>query len=143
MSGDPVCICLEDAKDAACDVHGRPMRVVSEGWLKNIYADPDFRLAMEECDKILSVKGHDYTQGSPNRLANFDEAADFLGLTPFRILGVYLYKHIVAVFSFLRHGRVESEPIEGRIHDVINYALLLYKMVKREKDRAASKDSAR
>lgn len=102
-------------------------------WLPHVFNDSDFKSAMEACDKILTVKGADYTQKQPDRLANFKEAALFLGQNKFQVLGVYLYKHLTAVFSFLKHGQVESEPIEGRIFDCINYFLLLYKMVQEQK----------
>lgn len=106
---------------------------VPQDWLPHMSADPDFRACLEACDKILPTKGHDYTQGKKDRLANFYEAAAFLGQSPFQVWGTYFYKHLTAIFSFAKHGRVESEPIEGRIHDAINYLLLAYKMVKREK----------
>jgi hypothetical protein len=110
------------------------LRALSQpsGGFPHIFADPDFRACLEACDKILATKGHDYTQGSKDRCANFYEAAAFLGQSPFQVWSVYFYKHLTAIFSFAKHGRVESEPIEGRIHDAINYLLLAYKMVKRE-----------
>jgi len=102
--------------------------------------DEDFVECIRECDRLLVVKGNDYTMSRPNRLQNFDEAAEFLGLTPFQVLGVYLYKHVVSTFAFLTKGKVESERIEGRIIDCINYYLLLYKMVKRLR-RATRRDN--
>lgn len=96
-------------------------------------ADPDFRMMLLSCDEIAKVKGHDYTQGSPNRLKNFDDAAARLGLRPEQVLAVYMNKHWSAIETFLKKGKVESEPIEGRIADMINYLLLLSKMVARDK----------
>ena len=104
--------------------------------LAHIANDPDFRRLIEECDRVLKSKGHDYTQGEPGthaRLKNFYEAAAFLGISPLQSLGNYWYKHVTAIFTFLKHGQVESEPIEGRIVDTINYLLLLYKMIQYER----------
>lgn len=104
--------------------------------LPHIANDRDFSLAVYECDKLLTSKGHDYTQGAEGdygRLKNFYTGAEYLGLTPLQVLGVYFKKHIDAVFTFIKKGQVESEPIEGRIYDCINYLLLLYKMVSYEK----------
>jgi hypothetical protein len=115
------------------DREPQTMMEAAHSWLPHVFNDPDFKSAMEQCDKILTVKGADYTQKQPDRLANFKEAALFLGQNKFQVLGVYLYKHLTAVFSFLKHGQVESEPIEGRIFDCINYFLLLYKMVQEQK----------
>jgi hypothetical protein len=102
-----------------------------------ITGDDDFDDMIGRCRDILKVKGVDYTQGGPDRLSNFKETAKFMGLTARQALGTYLYKHVSAIFSFLKRGQVESEPIEGRIADVINYMLLLYKMVNEEKRNAA------
>lgn len=100
----------------------------------NITADEDFRECIAACDAILKVKGNDYTQGD-DRLKNFDRNGARLGLRPEQVLAVYMNKHLDAIETYLRRGAVESEPIEGRIQDAINYLLLLYKMVRREEIR--------
>jgi hypothetical protein len=108
--------------------------------LPHIEADEDFRSVVAECDRLLTVKGHDYTQGAASwtasndhaRLKNFYRHAERLGLPARKVLAVYLAKHLDAIETFLAHGRVESEPIEGRICDAINYLLLLAKMVRVE-----------
>lgn len=107
----------------------------------HIANDPDFAACMEGCDKLLTVKGSDYTGGGEQedraRLKNFFDCGRDLGLSPFKILAVYWHKHVTAVYTFLKRGQVESEPIEGRIMDVINYMLLLYKLIAVEKREAA------
>jgi hypothetical protein len=56
------------------------------------------------------------------------------GLTPKQALGVYLYKHMSAVFNYIKsNGQSESEPIQERIKDVINYMLLFALMIEEEK----------
>lgn len=83
-----------------------------------------------ECLRILKVKGDDYTIGTGDRLHNFRTVAEFTGQRMEEVLGVYLYKHIAAVFAYIKSGgQSESEPIAGRISDVIVYMLLFYKMV--------------
>jgi hypothetical protein len=99
--------------------------------------DKDFDATLTECFRVLGAKGADYTVGSKDRLANFRTGAEFFGISPEQVLGVYLHKHVAAVFSYIKTGgQSESEPIEGRITDVINYCLLLSKLVA-EKKRAA------
>lgn len=121
----------------------------AEDWLPHIWQDPDFREFIESCDKVLTSKGHDYTQGDntkgdaltfPGRLKNFYEAAKMMpGLSPFSVLGIYWWKHVTAVLTFLAKGQVESEPIEGRLVDCVNYCgFLLYKMIAFEKRRKAA-----
>jgi hypothetical protein len=92
--------------------------------------DPDVDEMLKLCADIRNKKGRDYTLGSRDPLHNFDAAAAFLSLTPEQVLSVYLYKHMAAVFSYVK-GKTESEPIAQRIADVINYMLLLHKMVRR------------
>lgn len=87
---------------------------------------------LAECITTLHAKGADYTIGSTDKLANFNRGADFFGTRPAQVLGIYLWKHVTAVFNFIKSdGQVESEPIRGRIVDVINYMLLFWLMVKR------------
>lgn len=131
----------EHAKQSAEKYYKAPKELLADSWLPHIFADEDFRAAIEACDKILKVKGADYTMKLPDRLANFREAAGFLGQSKYQVLGVYLFKHLTAVFSFLKHGQVESEPIEGRIYDCVNYMLLLFKMVSEDKRRKAHEQS--
>lgn len=105
-----------------------------------ITGDPDFDEILDKCCEILGVKGQDYTIGNKDRLHNFRTVANFCDLTPMQSLGVYFYKHVSAIFAFIKNGgQKESEPIEGRIADVINYMLLFYKMVK-EQRRERPKD---
>lgn len=106
--------------------------------LERLLANDHFRDEVMKCWKIYDQKGHDYTRGKGDldRLDNFKEAASGAGVTPYQALWVYLYKHIAAVTTFVKNGRVESEPIEGRLHDVINYCLLLLLMIDVEGDVA-------
>jgi len=83
---------------------------------------------MEQCRQLLVVKGGEYA-GSVDRLANFKRGADLVGVTPLQCLFVYLSKHYDAVATFVRdqangEDRPRSEPIEGRLDDLINYCLL-------------------
>jgi len=77
-----------------------------------------------EQDKLLSEKGADYTQQSEDVLHNFKEVAEWTGLTPLQVWSVYFAKHILAIMSYVKHGDVKSESIEGRFRDAGNYLLL-------------------
>lgn len=101
-------------------------------------ADPVMHQVLTEAMQVLKLKGNDYTMGKADfeRLHNFDTAASFLGLKDTQVLGVYLYKHVASVFAYLGRGKVESEPIRGRIVDCINYLLLLALMVERAEQKA-------
>lgn len=95
----------------------------------------EFTQCLRECDAILAKKGHDYTQGEPGargRLKNFYRNAEKRRTTPYKVLQTYVAKHWDALETFFEQGQVESEPIEGRIADIVNYMMLLYMMVKYE-----------
>ena len=92
--------------------------------------------------KINETKGHDYA-GDDDALANFKRHATELGLTPEQVWSVYASKHWDAVMTYVREGSVASEPIEGRLHDVILYSFLLLGLVREKAPRIDSADSAK
>ena len=88
---------------------------------------------------INTTKGRDYAGGDEDALANFKAAAEQLGVSPYTIWAVYAHKHWSAVMSFVRAGgQVESEPIEGRLHDVILYCFLLLGLIEDAKGEPPS-----
>lgn len=95
-----------------------------------------------DCWNIYDVKGNDYTRGlgDLDRADNFKKAADFNKVSAFQAWGVYFYKHVSAIFRFIGDGKVESEPIEGRIHDIINYSILLLLLVKEKRHAEGPKE---
>lgn len=83
---------------------------------------------LDEFSKILdisSTKGVEYANSESDANANFKEIAEKMGLTPQQVLWVYATKHYQAITSYIRTGEVHSEPIEGRIHDLILYCFIL------------------
>ncbi len=93
--------------------------------------DADLDGLLEQCFKVFKVKGDDYTIGNADRLHNFRTNAEFVGLDMMQVWSVFFYKHLAAIFSYVKTaGKSQSEPIEERILDAINYLLLFYKMVK-------------
>jgi hypothetical protein len=83
------------------------------------------------CLKVREEKGRDYTRGDRDPLANFYGVSGVLGVPPLTVWGVYVLKHVYAIQSYLA-GLGESEPIEGRLCDVIVYAALGYFIASRE-----------
>lgn len=78
--------------------------------------------------EINRTKGADYA-GDQDALSNFKRHAEHLGLTPEQIWAVYGSKHWDAVITYCKTGAVKSEPIEGRLHDVILYCFLLLGLI--------------
>lgn len=87
---------------------------------------------LDECFATMSAKGHDYREGNDaDALHNFRTLGEELDLPMEKIWFVYFSKHLKALKTFIKEGgQKESEPIEGRIKDMIVYLLLMYKMVK-------------
>lgn len=88
--------------------------------------------------KLLTVKGGEYA-GSTDRLANFKRGAELTGCTPLQCLFVYMSKHYDAVATYVKDSaagveRERSEPISGRLDDLINYCILAKALVQ-ESDR--------
>lgn len=83
---------------------------------------------------ILILKGREYA-GSADRLANFKRNAELSGVDPLTVLHVYMAKHWDSFSTFVRDnqkGEVGelSEPIRGRLYDLINYAVLAIALIE-------------
>jgi len=94
--------------------------------------------------KILLEKGKEYQSnknGEDNVFANFERSAGDLGISPVATLKLFANKHWDSISTFTRRiisgeklADIEadlSEPIEGRISDLINYAVLLNSMINK------------
>lgn len=98
----------------------------------------DFNVLVEETiaktADLLVVKGGEYAN-SQDRLANFKRGADLTGATPLQVCLIYLSKHYDSIATYIRDEsfgieRPRSEPIEGRIDDMINYCFLMKGLIK-------------
>jgi len=81
---------------------------------------------------LSDAKRIEYTEGNheTNVLWNFEHIGKTLGLTPMKVLSVYLQKHISSLLNYLKTEKEYAESIEGRIMDMINYLLLLLCMIR-------------
>ena len=101
----------------------------------------EFRCLLDDTHKALvhltASKGEEYSRDA-DQLANFKRQAEELNATPEKILMVYLNKHLDAIKSFVKTGKLYSEPIEGRIDDAILYLILLKGIVLDDRNRFSS-----
>ena len=79
---------------------------------------------------ILHVKGMDYTGGALSTDSSHDvkEVARRLEGAPLdhiTLRFVHLCKHIIALETYIRTRKLESEGIDGRCNDVCNYINIL------------------
>lgn len=88
-----------------------------------------------KCIAVIAAKGRDYS-GESDSLANFKRNAERIGLTKYQIWATYFNKHIDAVNNSIKAApefpQVESEPIEERVVDIINYALILAALIRED-----------
>lgn len=85
------------------------------------------RIQQDLHTKILGMtktKGVEYA-GKVDRLNNFKAVGAKVGITPEVALGVFLDKHLRAIYHYIKTGETLSEDIEGRIVDAILYLELL------------------
>lgn len=90
----------------------------------------------ERCIELTKTKGDDYTKGNIDVLSNFKEGGTDLGVPAKKTMGIYMKKHIDAIFNYIKNdGQVESEPISERIVDAINYLIFLQALIKDDERR--------
>ena len=100
-----------------------------------------------EFQKMLAItqsKGIEYANSDDDANANFKEIGAKLGIDPKTVLWIYATKHFQAITSFVKKGQVFSnEPIDGRVHDLALYCLLLLSLIKEENEaRGAIRETA-
>lgn len=83
---------------------------------------------LDKCLKLRQTKGIEYSN-SDDINANF-KAGEKLGLTPEQTCMVYALKHYQSIEYYVKNQKYLSEPIEGRIQDLVNYLLILYSLLR-------------
>jgi len=87
------------------------------------------------CEKIRTTKGAEYSNSTADANLNFHSDSE-IGISPVQSLGVFMNKHYRSIRSWMRHGKVFSEEeIEGRIHDMINYLLILLTLIEDKRQK--------
>lgn len=105
-------------------------------YLTAYLGDPVFARRFADCIDLIKAKNSDYTGGQAkrDRIAHFREAARDLDLPILKIWQVFTRKHWSAIQKFVNGGTLESEPVDGRINDIINYMVLLGAIIDDKKD---------
>ncbi len=92
-----------------------------------------FNKVTGEMRELLVTKGREYASDKDS-LNNFKQGAEDIGISPLQIAWIFYQKHASAVKSYIRSGsEFSTEPIEGRLLDMINYSFLIYCLVKEQK----------
>lgn len=86
---------------------------------------------LPECFKIMSSKGEAYS-GLEDKLGNFKRCAHLANEPIEKVWFTYFIKHFDALSAYIRGEYKDSEPIKGRIQDLINYLFLLCGILKEQ-----------
>ena len=82
----------------------------------------------ERIRELNATKGVEYS-GHADVLSDFRAVAEATGVSQEQALMTYATKHWRAINSYAKLGEVKSEPIEGRVRDLILYMLLFLGMI--------------
>ena len=88
------------------------------------------------CLNVLECKGKAYS-GTEDILSNFKVTATRLGITKYQVWATYFDKHILSITNAIKVSPASpvelTEGMEGRITDVINYAVILQALLTEDK----------
>ncbi len=79
---------------------------------------------LAEMDAVTKAKNADYSAGTKDAMDHYHSGAEEAGVTPVQVWFIMLMKHYQAIRRYVREGRLDSEPIHGRMIDMANYAML-------------------
>ena len=78
-----------------------------------------------KASEIMKGKGPEYTDSSDDVLDNFKSTGDRLNISALKVWGIFMDKQCSSIFSHVNNcGLKESEPIDSRFADIINYCHL-------------------
>lgn len=129
-------LCGEPVID--CSGHGDGERKAQSRVSKHTYTDDHaINAFLDECFQTMKSKGHDYRQGDDTDiLHNFRTVASAVDTDMMRVWYTYFFKHYAALVTYIKEGgQSESEPITGRVKDMIVYLLLFYKILDEAKQK--------
>ena len=76
----------------------------------------------------------EYAQDIDEIFANFHRIAEAMETDRKKVLMIYLLKHVDGISAFVKGHESQREDITGRITDCIVYLMLLWGMVKEERE---------
>lgn len=108
--------------------NGKEKKMIPQDF-KTLIMDKTFKIIQD----LSETKGKEYTQGE-DRLKNFKDIANDLGIDSKAAWYVYFKKHIDAIKSYIKFNKsFSTETIESRIDDAILYLILLKGIIYEEK----------
>ena len=78
----------------------------------------------------------EYAQDVDEIFANFHRIAEDMSIDRKKVLMVYMLKHIDGINAFIKGHESQREDVTGRITDCIVYLMLLWGMIKEEREES-------
>ena len=118
--------------------------------MKNAEFIEETKQFFQECLDVMSTKGREYAgDQEDDKFANFKRVAKLQGIPVTSAWFTYFIKHFDSLASFVRKRNqgvsiieIEmglSEPISGRIGDMINYLFILNGIIDEEREAEKNK----
>src|SRR5438874_13156479 len=85
------------------------------------------------CVKLMVTKGKEYSLSGNDVNSNFKRTGADIGLNPKIVLYIFMKKHFDAITNYIKTNKIESEAIESRIADLINYGFILASLIEEER----------
>jgi hypothetical protein len=87
-----------------------------------------------KASEIMKGKGPEYTDSSEDVLENFKSTGERLNISALKVWGIFMDKQCSSVFAHVNNCALkESEPIDSRFADIINYCHLGLALFKERK----------
>jgi hypothetical protein len=101
----------------------------------------------ETCKSLLAGKGAEYSKDN-NVFSVFEKCGDDLDVSPLIPIKLFMDKHYSSITSYVKKvvngadidklNSELSEPIDGRIQDMINYLIILEAYIKSQSSKVNS-----
>jgi hypothetical protein len=91
------------------------------------------RFFNERCVELMATKGKEYSLSNEDVNQNFKVTGKDINIGPKKILYIFAKKHWDAITNYIKTEKVESETIESRIADIINYMFILASLIEEER----------
>jgi hypothetical protein len=86
-----------------------------------------------EIKRLKTAGNAEYEDGKANALSYFDELGRDLDIPREKVLWILSKKHVKGILAHIRGHKSQREPVEGRIHDLIVYLIILKGMLQADR----------
>lgn len=95
----------------------------------------------EKALDVLKERNDKYSR-TDNPLANFEETAEFLGLSEHQALLPHLHKHYRALINSLNEDSPSMSAVLEHVTDIINYCIIAYIILENQNNEALMEHEA-